>query len=668
MQQPAASRATEGEGDAEAPPQQHSPSIGDNGGRQWRGRDVVFVDPLDASAPFWWPAMVVPTDEIDATMGCSQLGENEYLVKYFEDNKYSTVRGSELRLFNTDQQPFTSFAASVPGFLRDRAIKSALAYLRTGHAQAKFQWLLWHTGSDALTLPFVLREPSLPLVGADNNAPPLPLAAAASSSSSSSSSSYSVPGNVPSTLLPASPSSRSSRSSASRDLLVTTAAAQDAENNAMLAEASSSTHAGSSAAESDMSTLVSAKNALHADPFADASALPPHASQPSPEAADENDNNNDDDNDDENNDDNDNDNSDDNGNGSDNPDQADEAERPVRSRRGRPKSRSSSRRAASAHPRTRRRSRSESTAAMAAAAAASGRLKSGSPPPPSDSSRQERDEYADGDADGDDENASDNGAKSLRRSATATADGDDDDDEGDGSGANAVDASADTPVSSGTAAHESRDGSTTPPSEDPARSTRNQSRALSSGRSSRRARQQQQPSQQLKTASGPPVTNGTGTGKRGRPPLHSRGQNQGATNTHTPSKPRRHQHTTSSANRRNATSSSTSSLLSGGGVPLLTIPDALLGKIPKSTTGIALAAAAAAAALAESQEAADSSQPADSPRILGIAKELEEVQEEYKFFRSLVRKSAKDLWVEMGNEWPPGLGTSTRFGKRRKFA
>ncbi|KAJ2801817.1 hypothetical protein H4S07_004835, partial [Coemansia furcata] len=23
----------------------------------WRGRDVVFVDPLDASVPYWWPAM-----------------------------------------------------------------------------------------------------------------------------------------------------------------------------------------------------------------------------------------------------------------------------------------------------------------------------------------------------------------------------------------------------------------------------------------------------------------------------------------------------------------------------------------------------------------------------------------------------------------------------------
>ncbi|KAJ2476031.1 hypothetical protein EV174_005070 [Coemansia sp. RSA 2320] len=38
----------------------------------WRGRDVVFI---------------VPTDEVDATMGCTSLGPEEYLVKYFEDFK-----------------------------------------------------------------------------------------------------------------------------------------------------------------------------------------------------------------------------------------------------------------------------------------------------------------------------------------------------------------------------------------------------------------------------------------------------------------------------------------------------------------------------------------------------------------------------------------------------
>ncbi|KAJ1669799.1 hypothetical protein GGF38_001978, partial [Coemansia sp. RSA 25] len=54
--------------------------------------------------------------------------------------------------------------------------------------------------------------------------------------------------------------------------------------------------------------------------------------------------------------------------------------------------------------------------------------------------------------------------------------------------------------------------------------------------------------------------------------------------------------------------------------------------------------------------------------IQDIVRDMEEVQEEYRVFKSLVRIAAKDLWLEMGNEWPPNLGTSTRFGKRRKVA
>ncbi|KAJ1950072.1 hypothetical protein FBU59_000849 [Linderina macrospora] len=134
----------------------------------WRGRDVVFVDPLDNTAEYWWPAMIVPTDEIDASMGCRALSTAEYLVKYFEDNKYSTVREQELRVFDTAQEPFTEFAANTPGFMKDRAIKSALSYLKTGHVHAKFKWKLWQTGTETLQLPFALTptksstEPSSP--------------------------------------------------------------------------------------------------------------------------------------------------------------------------------------------------------------------------------------------------------------------------------------------------------------------------------------------------------------------------------------------------------------------------------------------------------------------------------------------------------------------------
>ncbi|KAJ1771397.1 hypothetical protein LPJ54_004729 [Coemansia sp. RSA 1824] len=130
---------------------------------RWRGRDVVFVDPLDTSAAYWWPAMIVPTDEIDTTMGCTQLGADEYLVKYFEDFKYSTVRGSELRAFDTSQRPYTDFAANNPSFPKDKAIRGALSFLKTGHAHAKFQWRQWQTGSDVLSLPFTLKAQPMPV-------------------------------------------------------------------------------------------------------------------------------------------------------------------------------------------------------------------------------------------------------------------------------------------------------------------------------------------------------------------------------------------------------------------------------------------------------------------------------------------------------------------------
>ncbi|KAJ2848047.1 hypothetical protein IWW36_003523 [Coemansia brasiliensis] len=123
---------------------------------RWRGRDVVFVDPLDTTVPYWWPAMIVPTDEIDATMGCTQLEADEYLVKYFEDCKYSTVRGSELRRFDTGQDPFKEFSATSSAFSKDKGVRGALSFLKTGHVQPKFQWRLWQTGSETLQLPFIL--------------------------------------------------------------------------------------------------------------------------------------------------------------------------------------------------------------------------------------------------------------------------------------------------------------------------------------------------------------------------------------------------------------------------------------------------------------------------------------------------------------------------------
>lgn len=119
---------------------------------------MVFVDPLDPTSQYWWPALIVPTDEIDSSMGVTQLGEDEYLVKYFEDSKYSIVKGKELRQFDPNLRPFTDFALRLgPEFLEDPTIKSAMAYFTSGQLfDRDFKWKLWRTGSPTLQLPFQL--------------------------------------------------------------------------------------------------------------------------------------------------------------------------------------------------------------------------------------------------------------------------------------------------------------------------------------------------------------------------------------------------------------------------------------------------------------------------------------------------------------------------------
>ncbi|KAJ2081250.1 hypothetical protein H4R24_002469 [Coemansia sp. RSA 988] len=362
---------------------QHKPtadtqaSAVDSAKHQWRGRDVVFVDPLDASAPYWWPAMIVPTDEIDSTMGCTQLGTDEYLVKYFEDCKYSTVRGSELRVFGTSQRPFTDFADASPAFVKDKAIKCALSFLKSGHVLPKFQWRRWQTGSDTLQMPFAL----------------------------------------PPTVDPANPNNLS--------------------------------------VDSDVSTLVSAppdtRHLPSASPLpsdkSSPTSVPPSSPQQLPESANQD---------------------------------------------------------ASEHP----------------------------PPEPS-----------------------------TPGSAAPTA---------------------------------SIEELSTP------------SPAAPSTPRTRRSRQQKT------TASAAP--------RRGRPPLARRQKkSQQAPNTPVNESRRQQQQ-------------------------------------PRQQQSPEVTPASDEQSLA-----------ADPPQIMTVIKELEEVQEEYRIFRSLVKRAAKDLWMEMGNEWPPNLGTSTRFGKRRKL-
>ncbi|ORX90881.1 hypothetical protein K493DRAFT_55603 [Basidiobolus meristosporus CBS 931.73] len=125
---------------------------------RFKGREVVFVDPLDESAEYWWPAMVVPPSEIDRSMVSRKLECDECLVRYFEDNKFSICKISELTLFQPGEDPFNEFTDH-RSFLRDPGVVIALKYLQTGELGKKFMWKLW--GKDK-AIPPVAPHPSTP--------------------------------------------------------------------------------------------------------------------------------------------------------------------------------------------------------------------------------------------------------------------------------------------------------------------------------------------------------------------------------------------------------------------------------------------------------------------------------------------------------------------------
>ncbi|KAG0010862.1 hypothetical protein BGZ82_003244, partial [Podila clonocystis] len=107
----------------------------------FRGRDVVFVDPLDETMGYWWPAMIVPVPEIDSSMEIPSLDPGECLVKYFEDNTYSVVPMTDLQPFVPTTIPFLEYElAAGQKFLKNGGVVNALAYLETGKVKRKFSW------------------------------------------------------------------------------------------------------------------------------------------------------------------------------------------------------------------------------------------------------------------------------------------------------------------------------------------------------------------------------------------------------------------------------------------------------------------------------------------------------------------------------------------------
>ncbi|GBB83978.1 hypothetical protein RclHR1_10620003 [Rhizophagus clarus] len=114
----------------------------------FKGRDIVFVDPLDDKAEFWWPAMIVPNDEIDESMDVDgKLEENllagKFLVRYFEDMTYSVVEYKGLKHFVPDAEPFLTFKNTCDKFSSHIGVRRALTCKMKGEPNKAFKWDYW---------------------------------------------------------------------------------------------------------------------------------------------------------------------------------------------------------------------------------------------------------------------------------------------------------------------------------------------------------------------------------------------------------------------------------------------------------------------------------------------------------------------------------------------
>ncbi|RIA88885.1 hypothetical protein C1645_222391 [Glomus cerebriforme] len=120
-------------------------------------RKVVFVDPDDADAPHWWPALVVPFKEIeifkqkmDYDVQYPAGGEN--VVCYFEDGSFSIVPEKDQLPFDPKGPPYTTYinGPNASSFQKDKAVALATLYFEKGIIPQSFKWLHKEDGGTSM--------------------------------------------------------------------------------------------------------------------------------------------------------------------------------------------------------------------------------------------------------------------------------------------------------------------------------------------------------------------------------------------------------------------------------------------------------------------------------------------------------------------------------------
>ncbi|KAG0279781.1 hypothetical protein BGZ95_000243 [Linnemannia exigua] len=112
---------------------------------------IVFVDPMDDSDEFWWPAVTVPLHQWDpATMPDYSQDEDHVLVRFLEDCTYANCSIAGLMLFHKELEPYTSYVKRGREFAKNAAMKRALALFEDDIMPPRFRWknMSWENQKD----------------------------------------------------------------------------------------------------------------------------------------------------------------------------------------------------------------------------------------------------------------------------------------------------------------------------------------------------------------------------------------------------------------------------------------------------------------------------------------------------------------------------------------
>jgi hypothetical protein len=109
-----------------------------------QSRIAVLVDPLDEELTPWWPAILVPDNEVDDTMGYPNgPPPGMRLVRYFEDSSYSICSINDIRLFTPPYGTYAKCLERSPSLAHDSAYRKACAFLDHGIVPLNLPWPEW---------------------------------------------------------------------------------------------------------------------------------------------------------------------------------------------------------------------------------------------------------------------------------------------------------------------------------------------------------------------------------------------------------------------------------------------------------------------------------------------------------------------------------------------